>query len=147
MTQLKPSIAEFILCEDIREELNGKVTIVGLYEDNLAFLDGGDTHWPRRLRHAVFIRVRKIPPENLKLTLTVEAQGTALFTHKGTYEQKPQSVQDNLRISANLEINVPGFGELLTRIVIKNDSDEVLLEQTRSLIVGPHPATASGTAG
>lgn len=139
MTVSPPEIAEFLTCEDIRQEVNGKVSIIGLYEDKLAFLDGGNTTWPRPLRHCVFIRVRKIPSEPLAITLSVESNGTTLFEHRGSYEQVPEAPKDELKISAALHVNVPDFGELTTRITLKNEANEVLLEKTRSLLIEPAP--------
>ena len=133
MKESSPQIAEFILCEDIREEVNGKVSLIGLYRDELSFLDGGDTRWPRALRHAVFIRVRHLPSERINITLKVEHEGTNLFEFGGPYEVTAAAKKGEVNVNANLAINVPGLGELLTRLSIENKKGEVLLEATRSL--------------
>lgn len=140
MTQLGPQVAEFILCEDIREELNGKVSLMGLYRDQVAFLDDGSNVWPRALRHAVYIRLNHIPPETMKVTLTVESEKGTLFEHKGTFPQDPEAPKSEFNLNANLGLSVPSYGRLTTRIVLENETGEELLRKERPLMIVPQTA-------
>ena len=133
-------VAEFILCEDIREELNGKVSLMGLYRDQIAFLDGGSNVWPRALRLAVYVRINEVPPENLRLTLRIEHEGTTLFEYPGLFVQQPESPKTELNVNANLGLNIPGYGNLLARVTVENELGERLLEKERPLAIVPQTA-------
>lgn len=52
-------IVDFIICDDIRVEINGKHTLVGAYGDSINFTipKGADDIWPKALKLAFFIRV------------------------------------------------------------------------------------------
>lgn len=144
MSDSKPEVAEFILCEEIREEINGKVSLMGVYRDELTFLDEGNP-WPRPLRHAVYLRIRKLPATNIKLLLSIESGGQVLFDHLGSYDHMPEAPKEEVALRASLVVNVPGYGELITRIRMESDAGEVL-EKTRPLRIVPGTLTEGNPA-
>lgn len=140
MTEPGPQVAEFILCEDIREELHGRVSLMGLYRDQVTFLDDGSEVWPRALKHAVFVRINHLPPGSVQLTLTVESETGTLFEHKGVFQQDPVAPKSEVNLNANLGLSVPGYGRLITRIILESESGEKLLERERPLMIVPETA-------
>ena len=59
-------ILDFIVCEDIRQEIGGKCSIVGIYNDTIV-LNGlpKDVQWPIALRLGVFVRLLRDETEEL----------------------------------------------------------------------------------
>lgn len=108
---------------------------MGLYRDQIAFLEEAHSTWPRPLRRAVHVRINQLPPGNLELTLRIEYESKVLFEHSGVFTQEPTSPKSELNLNANLAIQIPGYGQVTTLIRVKNEAGELLLEKTRSLMI------------
>jgi hypothetical protein len=54
-------IIDFIVCEDIRNEVGNKVTLIGVYDQQLNMLalpNPSEEKWPKPVRLAFFIRIK-----------------------------------------------------------------------------------------
>lgn len=53
-------IIDFIVCDDIRQEVRNKVTLIGIYGDtiNLETSPGNEIKWPIALKLGIFVRVK-----------------------------------------------------------------------------------------
>lgn len=51
-------IKELIVCDDIRQEIGNKITLVGIYSDkiNIQLLPGAEIKWPIAMRLGTFVR-------------------------------------------------------------------------------------------
>ncbi|MBU1568859.1 MAG: hypothetical protein KJ630_24945 [Proteobacteria bacterium] len=51
-------ITDFIVCDDIRHELNHKISLMGIYEDTIVFLRDpkGPALWPKVMSFSIFLR-------------------------------------------------------------------------------------------
>ena len=52
-------LIDFIICDDIRTEINNKVSLIGVYNDVINFIvpEGSANTWPKGLRLGLFIRL------------------------------------------------------------------------------------------
>jgi hypothetical protein len=50
-------ITDFIFCDDARQEINQKTTLIGIYKDIITFSKSDIKNWPVVLRAALFIRL------------------------------------------------------------------------------------------
>jgi len=131
------TVAEFILCEDIRSELHGKFSLMGVYGDDVFLFQQGGVSWPFQLKHAVYFRLRQLPPKNLKIRLEVRSGETTLFESENTYVYDPEDWKRNLMMAATLTIAVPNEGTLHSRITATDEAGRVELQHARELRVAP----------
>ena len=50
-------IIDFIVCDDIRNEVNNKVSLIGIYNDAINFIVPANSSWPKILQLGLFIRL------------------------------------------------------------------------------------------
>ena len=60
-------LRDFIVCDDIRQEVGNKYTLVGVYDESIEFgISKGETgKWPKTLKLGFFVRVRFEPDDTL----------------------------------------------------------------------------------
>jgi hypothetical protein len=77
-------LCDFIVCEDIRFEIGNKVTLVGIFSDEiiLSAPPPKEVVWPAAIRLAVFARLRadeKRMPDRFKITVLHDGNAVGSF--------------------------------------------------------------------
>jgi len=115
-------LIDFIICDDIRQEIGGKVTLVGVYEDRIMINapSAEALRWPVRLRLGFFIRLLN----DGSLTdvdgfdLQVRCNDKTLCRLSGPVQLPPRDRLMNL-FFVNSSVRVPGEGGLGVALIFK----------------------------
>ncbi|MCP4714554.1 MAG: hypothetical protein GY868_05500 [Deltaproteobacteria bacterium] len=123
-------IIDFIVCDDIRQEVGGKVTLVGVYADRLMVQapEEQDTTWPLRLKLGFFMRLynedQAIEADSFELEVLYNGD-TVLQKIKGRMAVSPDKRLINIYF-VNNRFSIPGEGDLDLRLVFRKEGRKVL---------------------
>lgn len=121
-------LLDFIVCDDIRQEMSGKHTLIGVYDDIILYTQK-EFKWPFRIKLGFFIRI-KINKSDLRPDFfNVE------FIHDG---KKISSLKGNLKIPNNVNyialalvhssFPIPNVGKINFKIILKKDNKVIWKE-------------------
>jgi len=123
-------LVDFIVCDDIRQEVGGKVTLVGVYEDRLMINapDPDAVRWPVKLKLGFFIRLLNdgSAPAMDNFDLQVQCDKKTICRLSGPLKIKKQRGLMNL-FFVNSAVRFPSEGTLSVTLLFKK-SDDVVYE-------------------
>jgi Family of unknown function (DUF6941) len=120
-------LADFIVCEDIRFEIGNKVTLVGIYGEEIRFAASPATPvvWPLLFRMGIFARVRCDPaslPDRFKISILHEAR--AIGTIEGPIViSRPEHA---IHLTTMNQILMPAPGRVTFKIDLGRGSDHLV---------------------
>jgi hypothetical protein len=117
-------LTDFIVCDDIRHEINRKVTLVGIYGDsiNLISTPGTKVTWPLAMKLGLYIRLQidstdEIKPNTL-FELTCLHEGMEFMRFDGSMILK-ESIKSLFAIPLSAVIPFPGPGKITFALKLK----------------------------
>ena len=128
-------LKDFIICDDIRTEINNKVSLIGVYNDALNFMvpERAINTWPKILRLGLFIRLAIGNPEEYdkigKLVLESSINGEINFHVEQIVEtnnQKPTPLGQMIISSVFNNINISKTGDMEFSLTIFDKKNELL---------------------
>jgi len=123
-------LIDFIVCDDIRQEIGGKVTLVGVYEDriNINAPAPDAVRWPVKLKLGFFIRLLNdgSAPDMDGFDLLVLCEKKIICRLSGPLQVTPQQGLMNL-FFVNSAVRFPTEGRLSVALIFKK-TDEVVHE-------------------
>jgi hypothetical protein len=114
--------SDIIVCDDIRNEMGGKHTLVGVYADKIVFNTGhNESPWPLPKQLGIYVRLIKEEddPEftgfNMKifLELSKESQPSQLINVDGVFKG---SLSNPVILNFVVPVNFPGPGPLKLKL-------------------------------
>ncbi len=121
-------LIDFIICDDIRQEVGGKVTLVGVYEDRIMINTPSPdaVRWPVPLRLGFFIRLLNdgSAPGIDGFDLQVRCSGKIICRLSGPMHIPPHHGLMNL-FFVNSSVRVPGEGALGVELIFKQAGSAV----------------------
>ncbi|MBA3017104.1 MAG: hypothetical protein KJ550_13415 [Proteobacteria bacterium] len=129
-------ITDFIVCEDVRFEVTGQQSLIGVYHENIQFTVTSSNRgvWPKHLSLAVFTRLlfeQKDTEKNIcKIELFVGLKGDLISVGKPADIDKTK-LDDHGRIVMTAVLkNFPlkGPGNFLICLKAYNEDDELVAE-------------------
>jgi len=121
-------LIDFIICDDIRQEVGGKVTLVGVYEDRLMInVPSPDAvRWPVQLRLGFFLRLLNDgnAPDIDGFDLQVRCSGKMICRLSGPLKIPPRHGLLNL-FFVNSSVRIPAEGRLGVTLIFKHAGDAV----------------------
>ena len=119
-------LIDFIVCDDIRQELFGKTTIVGVYSDLQIAPPTENVKWSIPLRLGFFMRFKA--EDGIKSLNSFEInffQDEAKFhSFKGTINIPSNSSYFNL-VAINNAFPIPKIGNISFQIIFKHDNEVI----------------------
>jgi len=126
---------DFIICDDIRIEINNKVLLIGVYNDALHFMvpERAINTWPKILRLGLFIRLAIEDPEEQskigKLVIESSIDGEVNFHAEQIVDPKelePTPLRQMIISSVFNNINIPKTGNMEWSIAIFDKKNELI---------------------
>ena len=120
-----------LFCDDIRQEVSGKVTLVGVYNDRMVFNpppNSKDVPWPITLKLGVYAKIffdsedKDIDSFELELFLDNK---TRLQKIDGNIVKTAARQFLNI-VSVNPVLQIPSAGEINLKITFKKNAEKVL---------------------
>ena len=124
------TVVDCILCEDIRQELGGKFSVMGIYNDDL--IVPGDPVWPMVLRHYVFVRLRNFPNQGT-MNVTVSSGEETIVEAKVDIQVTGNG--DIVAVPLPMHLQLKQFAKLVTRLSFTDASNENLGQYECSLVI------------
>ena len=126
-------VSDFIICEDIRLEVGGKNSLMGVLGDSLNFHGLGSNDWPKNFTIAIFLRVDvgEEKPNKFKIEAALNDDQVALIKDNLTLPEKAKTISIPIIFRA-LPIKETGTLNFLFEML----SDETtLIKESRSLTI------------
>ena len=121
-------LIDFIVCDDIRQEIGGKVTLVGVYEDRIMINAPSPdaVHWPVKLKLGFFLRLLNdgSAPEMDSFDLQVSSNKKTICRLSGPLKIKKKLGLMNL-FFVNSAVKFPSEGVLSVDLLFKKGPDVV----------------------
>jgi len=121
-------LIDFILCDDIRQEIGGKVTLVGVYEDRIMInaTSPDAVRWPVQLKLGFFIRLLNDgpAPDIDDFDLQVRCNAKMICRLSGPISIPPRQGLLNL-FFVNSAVRIPSEGTLSVALIFKKGADGV----------------------
>ena len=121
-------LIDFIVCDDIRQEIGGKVTLVGVYEDRIMINAPSPdaVRWPVQLKLGFFIRLFNdgTGPDMDGFDLQVRCNTKIICRLSGPLQVTPRQGLMNL-FFVNSAIRFPTEGRLSVALIFKKDQEVV----------------------
>ena len=90
-------IKTFLICDDIRSEIGGKHSIIGLYDDRIIFNVTPDKKdsWPKQMKLGIFLKIdfEKSKPSYFKFSIKYNDNVKPLV--EGIIKKLPKEVKNN----------------------------------------------------
>lgn len=141
-------LIDFIVCDDIRQEIGGKVTLVGVYEDRIMINapSAEAVRWPVRLRLGFFIRLLNDGslPDADAFDLQVRCNDKTVCRLSGPVHLPPRDRLMNL-FFVNSSVRFPGEGGLGVALTFKR-AGSVMQEIRPELNIQVRVAAPSASA-
>lgn len=144
-------ITDFIVCEDIRREINGKHSLMGAFNDVIRLIipPGTEPRWPVNVRFATFTRFALDPGEQLpdqigiKVHLGEDLAVDALVNITVSEFWRPLQL-----IMGPIELQVPGPALMKFEFTLKREGQVLatLEPQTSMRVTDEFPAPPSPVA-
>lgn len=118
-------LLDFIVCDDIRQEIGNKPSLMGVYANNIILPPSpeGDTKWPFALRLGFFVRFLRESSDTQPDVFRVEfiRDGGVFSKVEGLVTAAPES-DINLSIAlVNSAFQIMGVGPISFRIVFSKE--------------------------
>ena len=121
-------LIDFIVCDDIRQEISGKVTLVGVYEDRIMVNAPSREaiRWPVKLKLGFFLRLLNdgSAPDMDSFDLQVTSNKKIICRLSGPLKVKKQRGLMNL-FFVNSAVKFPSEGVLNVALIFKKGPDVV----------------------
>ncbi|MBM4310933.1 MAG: hypothetical protein FJ119_08310 [Deltaproteobacteria bacterium] len=121
-------LIDFIICDDIRQEIGGKVTLVGVYEDRIMINAPSPdaVRWPVQLKLGFFIRLLNDGSlaEVDGFDLQVRCNAKMICRLSGPISIPPRQGLLNL-FFVNSAVRIPSEGTLSVALIFKKGADGV----------------------
>lgn len=129
-------ITDFIVCEDVRFEVTGQHSLIGVYHENIQFhvTPSNRDVWPKHLSLAVFTRVlfeQKDSEENIcRIELFVGLEEDLILLGKPVYIDKTKLDDHGRMVMAAVlkNFSLKGPGNFLICLKAYNEDDELVAE-------------------
>ena len=115
------NLIDFIVCDDIRQEIGNKQTLVGVYGNSIEFTTTGSDvgKWPKGMRIGFYIRIRldrgESQPDSFKLIRTFNDEEVELGA--GNISGPEATEATTLSISlVHPNVGFPGEGEFAFKL-------------------------------
>ena len=121
-------ITTFLACDDIRQEIGNKVTLIGLYENRIRVqvLEPEKLQWPIHMRLAFYIKTRldsKSEGVPIRFEFEVVHNGSGIARASGKVSRISETGDINLVVNFH-SIPIPGEGKLNFNLQMMNDKGE-----------------------
>lgn len=121
-------LIDFIICDDIRQETGGKLTLVGVYADRLIVHppSGAEVSWPITMKLGFFFRFfndRALTSDSFTVDILFN-KSERLQQIKGNGKIVPDKKLINI-FFVNNSFTIPSYGVLTARIVFMQGGEEV----------------------
>lgn len=132
-------LLDFIVCDDVREEKSNKLTLVGVYSDNITIAGDAPQPWPALLpKLGLFIRLTApadFVPE--RYTLRVLRNAESVATVSGDFVRMGDPSKPITLIVVGSPFPLPGPGVLRFELVLHRgtESRPVPIERTIEVVV------------
>ncbi len=123
-------LLDFIVCDDIRQEISGKHILIGIYYDMILHKQKEELKWPLKFKLGFFIRIKLEKSDPVPDSFNVE------FIHK---DNKFKTIKGNLKIIGKTEyivlslihggFPIPNIGKINFRITLKRDNHVIWKEE------------------
>lgn len=117
-------LIDFIVCDDIRQEIGGKVTLVGVYEDRIMINAPSPdaVRWPVQLKLGFFIRLFNdgSAPDMDNFDLQVSCNAKMICRLSGPLQVTPRQGLMNL-FFVNSAVRFPAEGRLSVVLIFKKN--------------------------
>jgi len=121
-------LIDFIICDDIRQEVGGKVTLVGVYEDRIMINAPSPeaVRWPVKLKLGFFIRLLNdgTAPDMDSFDLQVLCNKKIICRLSGPLQATPRKGLMNL-FFVNSAVRFPAEGLLSVALIFKKAEEIV----------------------
>lgn len=126
-------LIDFIICDDVRTEINNKVSLIGIYNDLLNFIvpEKAANTWPKGLRLGIFIRFdfEDADEQNKigKLVLESTINGEINFHAEQIADSNGQETLKRMVISAVFNhISIPSAGDMVFSLSVYDKNNELM---------------------
>jgi len=126
---------DFIICDDVRTEVNNKVSLIGVYNDALNFIvpERSAALWPKAIRLGIFIRVYLESIEELqkigKFVLEATINDKTVFNAEQVIVEKIQENNPLKRMTISVvfnHINIDNAGDMGLSLSIYDKNNELM---------------------
>ena len=126
---------DFIICDDIRTEVNNKVSLIGVYNDALNFIvpERAAALWPKAIRLGIFIRVDLESIEEFqkigKFILKSTINGEPNFNAEQVFTEKIQENHPLRRMTISVafnQVNINNAGDMVLSLSIFDNNGELM---------------------
>ncbi len=142
-------LIDFIVCDDIRQEIGGKITLVGVYEDRIMINTPSpdSVRWPIKLKLGFFIRLLNdgTAPDMDGFDLQVLCNKKIICRLSGPLQITPRQGLMNL-FFVNSAVRFPAEGRLNVALIFKK-GEEIVHEIKPDLSIRVAVAAQNKTAG
>ena len=128
-------LIDFIVCDDVRTEINNKVSIIGVYDDVLNFIvpERAVNTWPKILRLGLYIRLALENKEEQskigKLQLAFTINGENIFQAEQTTDLRNQETNPHKRLAISVVFNqipIPRTGDMEIALSVYDNEKKLM---------------------
>jgi len=128
-------LVDFIICDDIRTEINNKVSLIGVYDDAINFVtqEKAANFWPKGIRLGIFIRLDFVDLEEQneigKLVIESTINGEPNLRMEQPLDTKEQKNSLLRRMSISVvfnQISIPKTGDMVLTLSVYNKNNEIM---------------------
>ena len=137
------NVVTFLLCEDIRQEVGNKLSLMGVYRDHVTLQNA---RWPVAIRLGIFTRINleanEPTPDGFRVTLDLEGEKVAQLA--GTFVVKDREKPIELALVAGV-VRLTQFGTLSCIIeLLKDDAVSSRADNFHGSTLGIRPSLDVG---
>jgi hypothetical protein len=130
---------DFIICDDVRMEVGNKVSLMGIYDDQIFFAQPGPAEqiWPRPMRTGIYIKAelegKEVMPETFQIWCQ-NKEGSVLLLNGDVNKGAPNSRRLVLAMTHPMVAFTEGVNEL--RVQFRGSSEKELAVLTKQVTAG-----------
>jgi len=117
-------LLDIIVCDDIRQEVDGKQSLIGVYNDLQFIFPSNQAPWPISLKIGVFVRFKLDQKESIPdfFEINFFQNGNLISNFNGNLKIPENTINFNLVLVNNAFI-LPGPGQITFEIIFKNSGN------------------------
>jgi len=121
-------LIDFIVCDDIREEVSGKQTIVGVYSDLILHLSKNKPSWPLKMKLGFFLRFKIEKEDQLPDSFIFDALNgdNVIATSSGNLNPLPNGTEYVVMPLIHGNFPIQMAGKINFKITFKKDNQNTL---------------------
>ncbi len=120
-------LLDLIVCDDIRQEVSGKVSLIGVYSDLVIHFPSDMVQWPISLKIGLFIRFKLDDGEVIPTSFDINCfHNGAKFTNFAGNLTFPTDIKYFNLVLVNNAFPVPSTGEIVFEIVFQRKDGTII---------------------